>query len=287
MIARLHACILAFSALATVLAPPPAPPGRLGEAALVAPCLASAGYSWCAATQSCVRQWETPCSDNYANCAACLTAQRDGINIACPARCDVDDTEAACACPPAPPCPLMARGAPGCAAAPPTVDDCGCPVGCPALECGAGAQCDGFAGLACAAPFECVATMGPLVADAPGTCAAPCHTARDAYGNCITAGCTVWHDGCNTCHVAGTGDALACTEMFCYDTAHGQGRCLDASVTDQPAAKGEVCHRFCEDGSEEPVHRPCAAAMRCVAPAAMGFDSCGARASRCVATDGH
>ena len=201
--------ILAFGALTMVLAPPPAPPGRPGEAGLDTPCLASAGYSWCAATESCVRQWETPCSDNYANCAACLKAQRDGINIACPARCDVDDTEAACACPPAPPCPLVARGAPGCAAAPPAVDDCGCP-GAPRGGVRRGHQWR-LRRPGVRRAFEYVATMGPLVADA-GDVRRPCHARR--LWQLHRRGCTVWHDGCNTCRVGGTGDALACTEML-------------------------------------------------------------------------
>ena len=28
-------------------------------------CLIGAGYSWCESSQSCIRQWETPCQDNF------------------------------------------------------------------------------------------------------------------------------------------------------------------------------------------------------------------------------
>tara|TARA_Y100001958_G_scaffold158474_1_gene156448 strand:- start:2617 stop:3768 length:1152 start_codon:yes stop_codon:yes gene_type:complete len=50
-------------------------------------CLISAGYTFCEETNNCIRQWETPCSDNYNDCNDCLTKQRNGINIACPDNC--------------------------------------------------------------------------------------------------------------------------------------------------------------------------------------------------------
>ena len=43
-------------------------------------CLIGAGYSWCESSQSCTRQWETPCPSN---CDECLSRQRKGENIAC------------------------------------------------------------------------------------------------------------------------------------------------------------------------------------------------------------
>ena len=52
-------------------------------------CLSSAGFDWCDAMQSCIRHWETPCSDNYDNCDDCLTKQRSGMNIACPTKCNI------------------------------------------------------------------------------------------------------------------------------------------------------------------------------------------------------
>jgi hypothetical protein len=51
-------------------------------------CLISAGYSWCESTQSCIRQWITPCQDNFDDCNDCFTQQSQGINIACPIKCD-------------------------------------------------------------------------------------------------------------------------------------------------------------------------------------------------------
>ena len=54
-------------------------------------CLISAGYSWCETSQQCLRQWEIPCEDNYSSCGDCLKKQREGINIACPLNCDVEE----------------------------------------------------------------------------------------------------------------------------------------------------------------------------------------------------
>ena len=52
-------------------------------------CMIGAGFTWCESSQSCIRQWATPCPDNFNGCSDCLTKQRKGMNIACPAECDV------------------------------------------------------------------------------------------------------------------------------------------------------------------------------------------------------
>ena len=52
-------------------------------------CLISAGYTWCESSQNCIRQWLTPCQDNFVNCDDCLMRQRKGQNIACPENCDM------------------------------------------------------------------------------------------------------------------------------------------------------------------------------------------------------
>lgn len=52
-------------------------------------CVLDGGYTWCESSQSCIRVWETPCSDNFLNCDDCLSKQRSGINIACPSNCDM------------------------------------------------------------------------------------------------------------------------------------------------------------------------------------------------------
>jgi hypothetical protein len=282
--------VLGVLALSHVQAPPPptrAPIGGLGSE----PCLASAGYSWCAATRSCMQQWVTPCPDNFQDCKSCLASQRNGVNIACPSRCDamvdvstVIDTDP-CTCPPEPPCPLVVSSVHGCTVQPAPTDDCGCTIGCPSVHCTAGQPCGGFTAYTspeCTAPYECVQTMGPLVADAPGQCREPCAMWRDFYGNCIEPGCTVWYDGCNTCHIDIAQGLQGCTRMFC--DAPGPAGCHDQNS--DRAREREVCHRFCEDGREDPVHAACDDGLTCVAPGGVGFDSCGALASRCVRIPG-
>lgn len=49
-------------------------------------CLIGAGYTWCESSQSCVRQWETPCTTN---CDECLTRQNKGENIDCQNVCNM------------------------------------------------------------------------------------------------------------------------------------------------------------------------------------------------------
>lgn len=101
-------------------------------------CLISAGYTWCESSQSCIRQWETPCSDNWSDCEDCLLQQRKGINIACPQDCDMIaiDPMPPVAIDPLPPSPPL----------PPTCSEVMCMMycedgnkldkdGCPICEC--------------------------------------------------------------------------------------------------------------------------------------------------------
>jgi hypothetical protein len=51
------------------------------------------------------------------------------------------------------------------------------------------------------------------------------------------------------------------------------------------AGRGEVCQRFCEDGSQPAVFRACASGLTCQSPLSadtVSFDTCGAGASTCV-----
>ena len=41
-------------------------------------CITSAGYSWCESSNDCIRQWETPCEDNFIDCNDCLERERNG-----------------------------------------------------------------------------------------------------------------------------------------------------------------------------------------------------------------
>ena len=52
-------------------------------------CVSDGGYTWCDSLKQCIRQWETPCNDNYNDCSDCFTRQSNGENIACPDNCDM------------------------------------------------------------------------------------------------------------------------------------------------------------------------------------------------------
>jgi hypothetical protein len=56
-------------------------------------CIVSAGYTWCESSNDCIRQWETPCEDDFIDCNDCLTKQKNGYNIACPTDCDLVEIE--------------------------------------------------------------------------------------------------------------------------------------------------------------------------------------------------
>ncbi len=141
-------------------------------------CLIGAGFTWCDASQMCIRKWLTPCEDNYYDCNDCLLRQRKGENIACPVQCDT--TTPTCE----------------------NDEDCGdtgfCrqttmdmdgPMEC-VLYSSEGDSCGGYTppmySSRCHPSLECANTMGPMIADAPGTCMNPCDppNTRDAYGNC-------------------------------------------------------------------------------------------------------
>jgi hypothetical protein len=78
-----------------------------------------------------------------------------------------------------------------------------------------GESCGGFAPQMnqCSADLECVSTMGPYVADAPGKCLPKCSLLRDDWGNCIPKDCLTWFDGCNECQIKG--NQKTCTEIQC------------------------------------------------------------------------
>jgi hypothetical protein len=149
----------------------------------------------------------------------------------------------------------------------------------------------------CAPGLECVNTAGPMIADAGGTCGAPCanNGQRDAYGNCIDAGCTTWFDGCNTC--TGGAGRQSCTEMFCGRPT-GQAECRDApdGARGRPGAAGaaDAEEINCCGGGSACGFQHCAALGAgqegCVRPWAMpngmSFDTdCDAAAPAAPATD--
>jgi len=324
-------------------------------------CVLDGGYSWCESAQACQRPWETPCEievEGQINTQFCPSSNIQMCRMACP---EVDCGDNECAmrqgnccdyrcedltnpisqcpdkCPPPAPCP-MPMVAPGCRYVPSLPDNCGCNTGCGTIDCSTrpkiseGGTCGGFmpygmAGI-CDDGLECVYSMGPMIADAPGNCQQICSTVRDNWGNCVEEGCSHWFDGCNTCVV--NDNMLACTEQACFQT-NEEARCLDDEVGDGPSQVptncvtwydgcntcsahngelqgctlmmcftnnepycqaftnddlniGEICYRFCEDGSQNSIDRRsgCPKGTECVSnPSVISFDSCGSRAHTC------
>ena len=147
-------------------------------------CLISAGFSWCESSQLCIRQWETPCDDNYNDCSDCLRRQINGENIACPQECN----NAVIDC-------LID-------------DDCGDSHFCrpvmrsgDAKECYAyskeGDTCGGYTlpmyESRCPPTMDCVHSKIevrpsiPMIEDSPGICMHKCpeNTYRNEYGSCV------------------------------------------------------------------------------------------------------
>ena len=213
-------------------------------------CLTGGGYSWCESSNECIRQWETPCEDNYQDCNDCLRRQREGENIACPVSCDIVSINDPCSsgCPPPVPCPAPPQES-NCDYIPPLSDKCGCIMGCGTINCSReptisqeGESCGGFTmrPQICAENLECVYTMGPYIADAPGTCQQPCLTIRDQWGNCIDKFCSSWYDGCNTCSVD-KNQIGSCTEMLCYESTN-EPSCLEYRIPDNCASWYDGCN---------------------------------------------
>jgi len=94
--------------------------------------------------------------------------------------------------------------------------------------------------------------------------------------NNIPYNCAEWYDGCNHCQVE-NGRMTACSMMMCF--TQGQPECLAYHLLNE----GDICYRFCEDGSEQTVNSrdKCPSGSTCVAPGTIGFDSCGGNAWTC------
>ena len=100
----------------------------------------------------------------------------------------------------------------------------------------------------------------------------------------IPDNCVTWNDGCNTCQVR-NGRADICTLMYCFRQA--EPYCMHFS-TDELRI-GEICYRFCEDGSQEFINRQndCPPNTICKSnDNGLSYDSCGSRAMTCQSS-GH
>jgi hypothetical protein len=146
----------------------------------------------------------------------------------------------------------------------------------------------------CLDGLECVNVLGPMIADAPGECKEPCNNeeVRNQFGECIIQkstipdNCLTFYDGCNTCQVR-DGRADICTLMYCFQ--QGESYCMHFS-TDELRV-GEICYRFCEDGSQEsinrrdgcPVNTECKSVFNENSVSMISYDTCGSRAMVCQA----
>jgi len=219
-------------------------------------CLTGGGYSWCESSGECIRQWETPCEDNYKDCSDCLERQRLGENIACPSDCDLSVYDpCSLGCPPPMPCPAPPIDV-NCEYIPAQSDNCGCSMGCGTINCsreplisGIGESCGGYMmrPSVCSEELECVYTMGPYIADAPGSCQNKCSTTRDQWGNCIDKYCSSWYDGCNTCSVSNN-EISSCTEMMCGESVNSN--CLEYSIPSDCATWYDGCNTCSVENGE-------------------------------------
>lgn len=275
--------LAAFSAVATACAQADIMPVRPGAQRDAHGCVTDGGYRWCESSQLCQREWETPCAAVAEPVSTCRKA-----------------------CPPPPPCPMPEMMPNNCVIVPAFTDTCGCTSGCPSIDCShtshaqEGQACGAVSWMAsvptCDVGLECVYSTGPVgVADTPGTCMLICRTTRDRYGNCISAAttapqvprnCVTWYDGCNTCSTV-NGQLRGCTMMMCFTQNEPYCQAFAAGVLQI----GDICYRFCEDGSQSLLDRRngCPAGARCGSddPSVASYDTCGARAHTCQPATGH
>jgi len=294
---------------------------RPGSQTDVHGCVQDGGYEWCESTQQCQRPWISSCEDSWET-DFCTTSNVQMCRMACsepscphPSQCamrignccdymcsTIQQSDPVCpkTCPPPVPCPAPPMDA-SCRVVPAVVDHCGCISGCPSIDCShivtSGETCGGYTfdmtGV-CDDGLECVYTMGPMIADAPGTCMPICSGIRDQYGNCVKENtepqipynCVTWYDGCNTCSV-NLGELQGCTMMMCFT----QNEPYCQVFTRGDLHLGDICYRFCEDGSQNPINRgkDCPIGTVCGAsdPSIVSYDSCGVRAHTCNLITGH
>lgn len=331
-------------------------------------CVLDGGYQWCEERQSCIRPWETSCESSIVNVDFCSISNIQTCRMACDEPecssgqcamrvgncCDYTCVTSVVGPPPCPPCPPpypcpYQEMMPNCNMVEPVTDYCGCRSGCPTMDCsssplhnvvGEGETCGGYMPYDmvnhCADGLECVYTMGPMIADAPGTCMETCSTFRDAWGNCVDEDCHSWNDGCNVCEV--NSNVLEnCSENACYMKPSEEGRCMDTETSedttipmdcltwydgcntcsvnngilgactmmycfrndesrclqflDSELSQGDICYRFCEDGSESSIDNSenCPKGSECMPSdiSMISYDSCGDRAHRCIPFNGH
>ena len=253
-------------------------------------CVTDGGYQWCETTQECIRPWLTHCdsiigstqgtidicsSQPCQNGGQCNSV--NGIyNCLCPqsytgVNCE---SQVVAVAPPSPPSPVQF-----CPNSQPQM----CRMMCPTIQCSSG-QCAMRHGNCCDLRCEDASTLppptpviDPIPVIEPPVPTPPVPT-PPVQVNTIPSNCIVWNDGCNTCSVV-NGQLGACTQMMCF--TQGLAHCTQYNNALQV---GDICYRFCEDGSEPNVNNvnDCPVGTTCEAPASLGFDSCHQMAHRCI-----
>ena len=102
----------------------------------------------------------------------------------------------------------------------------------------------------------------------------------------IPDNCATWNDGCNTCQVR-NGHADICTLMYCFRQA--EPYCMSYHIQSNSLGIGDICYRFCEDGSQSSINRrsDCPDGTVCkknMLDNSIGFDSCGDNSMRCLSS---
>lgn len=106
----------------------------------------------------------------------------------------------------------------------------------------------------------------------------------------IPMNCVTWYNGCNTCSVL-NGELQGCTLMMCFTQSDPYCQVF----TSGELHEGEICYRFCEDSSQNPINRrsDCSKGTECSSPtkrnqvSMIAYDSCGERAHTCNSISGH
>tara|TARA_Y100000389_G_scaffold64682_1_gene60757 strand:+ start:8818 stop:9822 length:1005 start_codon:yes stop_codon:yes gene_type:complete len=302
-------------------------------------CVIDGGYQWCEELNSCVRSWETACpslmlpsippisidpliepvNECFEPCpppAPCPMPELFGIDMS---QCKLNNVFDDCGCQVS--CPLYDCSNINCN----SDSDCHVEQFCRPMqtrlpmvngrrlqrtlsECvdkvGINETCGGYTlpefQTRCLDHLECVNTMGPMIADAPGQCKEPCLSDenRNQYGECVSLtpiripdNCATWYDGCNTCQVR-DGRAEICTMMYCFrqDTPY----CMSYHINTNSLEVDDVCYRFCEDGTQETINRRsdcpqgtvCKSVFNENSVSMISYDSCNDRALTCLPT-GH
>jgi len=292
-------------------------------------CVLDGGYQWCEFTQSCQRPWESPCIETitghhpidpldcqFSRCPPPAPCPMPYVSISM-SNCRIVTENDHCGC------------VIGCPHYDCTNDYCNSDSDCnvdqfcretatmyPAngrrglqnSECvdkvGINETCGGYTlpefQTICLDNLECVNTMGPMIADAPGQCLERCqmNELRNEYGVCISPtnaitipdNCATWYDGCNTCQVT-NGIADICTMMYCF--RQSEPNCL-TYYRNTNLNIGDICYSFCENGLQTPVNRrndcpvntECKSVFNENSVSMVSYDSCYSRAWTCM-TAGH